>query len=350
MSKTSLRAAAALALLLASCGPTGSAPSKSAAPKAEEKKPDGPDHGKLTGRIQRLREDLAKDGCNKKLALTLAEKLNEANDHAGAIEWVGAFEEKCGAWPRLLWAKTYAHEQSKQWKEAAATATRLVESEPSDSDFWWWRGRAHAEQELLPQAVADFTQSMALRPNGFAAGRWARIAEQDGRPCDGAFALQAYLEDRTGKPDAYGEEKRTELWLKGGCDALAGKGKAEVKLPGDAPLVTAKGKIAGKPATFLVSERVGLTAVSKRLAAAAGLAAEPGAPSLAVRAGGAFRSGPRVTVPSVELAGARAEKVDVVIVDELPAGVDAVLGASFLHRFAAEREGGKLALRARKQR
>ena len=57
-----------------------------------------------------------------------------------------------------------------------------------------------------------------------------------------------------------------------------------------------------------------------------------------------------MTAPSVELAGAKAEKVDVVIVDELPPGVDAVLGASFLHRFAAEREGGKLALRARKKR
>src|SRR5215831_17489303 len=141
-----------------------------------------------------LEDTLGREPCNQATALDLAAAHNEDGDYAKTIAFADAFEGRCGVVSRLLWNKLYAHEQRGDWQAAAQIATRLIDSEPADSDFWWWRGRAHAELGNQDQAVADFRQSMAEQMNDQALNRFTLLMEKQGRPCEAAFAFRSYVD------------------------------------------------------------------------------------------------------------------------------------------------------------
>lgn len=330
------RLALALVLALAACSKpaekkpaaTKGAPAEKAAAPADA----GVDHGKFASSIKSARETLEKTPCDKKMSLQLGDYYNRAKDHRGAIAWVEEFEQKCEKWPRLWWVKQYACEQLEDWDCATRTGTALIENDPTDSDFWWWRGRAEARAGKHVLAKADFLQSMANKPTGFPAYQLAQFAEEKlARPCDGALLIQWWIDHGKRTEEDWIDPARTRLFLAGKCTKLAGKGKASIAAPAKSPIHKVKVKVDGVAGTFLVDPRSGQTSVTPAFAQKAKLV--PSTERVAMLAAGSLRDGLLTPVKKLEIGGASAQELEVVVAEKLPEGFDGVLGLSALMNF-----------------
>jgi aspartyl protease family protein len=293
--------------------------------------------------IRVLRDDLKKEPCNRRAALDLAELLNENEAFGETIELDEGFVAKCGAFPRLLWTDVYAHEQRSEWAQAATAATTLIEDDPTDSDFWWWRGQDRMEEGKLDLAGADFRQSMAEGGHEFAAFRFIPVAEKLKTPCEAAFALRQFIfQDE----DAIGGSvisRYNQLYASGSCDAVAGKGKASVKVEPGMDLVMTKASLKTGAATegsFVIDTKAAFVVVSKAFADKAKLAVD-GAPEVTTLVLGDLKKARVLTAASLSVGGATAANVQVAVVDELPKEMDGVIGESFLWRFAYVRDDVK---------
>ncbi|MBL8958194.1 MAG: clan AA aspartic protease [Myxococcaceae bacterium] len=321
------------ALLLAACD----SPKKKAA-TAKAAADAGVSHGTYESSIQNVREQLTKSPCDKELALKLGDYLNRAKDYAGADAWVSEYEKSCERWPRLLWVRQHACEQLENHACAAKTGGELIDARPSDSDYWWWRGQAEAKLGHFEKARSDYFQSMANKPTGFPAYRLAQFADEKlKRPCDGALLIQWWLEHGKRTNEDWVDSTRSKLWLEGACGQRSGKGKTSIAAPPNAPQVNVAVKVGKTPATLVLDERAGTTAVSVALAKKAGLEPAEDAAKVAVFAAGRIYEGPLVRVASFGVGSATATHLDVVVVDGLPEAVDGVVGLNALMQFQVKR-------------
>jgi predicted aspartyl protease len=304
---------------------------------------DSYDYSKHTVKIARLTEQLAKDPCNRSLTLQLADTYNLDSDYSKTVALVDDFGKRCGPWPRLLWPAVGAHERRAEWQPAVELATVLIENEPTDPDFWWWRGRDLAEQGRLVEAAADLHASMGARPNGFAAGLLGKGAQKLGRPCEGAFAYRLLIEaSGEADDDDAARGRGADLYRAGRCEAMEGQGTATLRLKPNTELYEAKVTIGKATGAFVIDEHAGYLTVTKAFAEQAGLAAAAGKTEVTVYAAGATRNAHLALATEVRMGETRAPQVDVAVVDGLPPRTDGVVGLSFLWRFQMTYDAAKL--------
>lgn len=333
---------------LAGCEPASDDASPAAATAPEANAPKGPDpkHGEYGLKVQFVRGQLEKDPCNRKKAKELSDWLNKAGDFEGTVKHVAAFEEKCGVWHRLLWTAVYANEQAGKWEEAAKLDTRLIESDPLDADFWWWRGKAHGEAGKASFAEADFRQAMVDQrtSNGTIPFQLSKHVGKD-KPCEAAFGIQRYLEEAKKVAD-WAATKRSEHYVAGGCGRLEGKGSHVVKMKRDAPLVEVTATVGdAKNEKMLLNDKAAYFTITKAVAEKAGFVADEEITPV-------YLYGKHVpakvgTAKLVSLGKARAIDVPVAVVDEIPGGHAGVVGQSFLWRFRTEDKGTSYVLKSR---
>ncbi len=299
--------------------------------------------------LRERRERLAAAPCVRDHILELDKALFEVDRHAEVIKENDAFIRRCGPYPYLLWKTYYAHEQLRQWSQAAEVARVLIADRPDDGDFWWWRGKALAEHGDLPAAVAALRQSIAVSDLAKSTGPdlmdLAKIARKAGVPCDAAAALRAYIAANDGDVRQRTRDRMTELYLAGDCDQLAGSGAATLAIDPRSPVDAVEARIGTEPVKLLFDPRAGYTLVSAPLAARLKLTVP--AQRYQVYAAGSLRTGAPVILDQVAAGKASAPQVHALVVDDLPAGYDGVLGASFLWRFEHEvwKERGEIELR-----
>ncbi len=290
-------------------------------------------------KTQGHKKRLAADPCNKRLVLKLADRLNQISAYTSALKEVAAFEESCGPWNRLMWVSEYANRQLERYADAAAACTRLIEAEPNDSDFWWWRARNYGKLGDLERASSDYRHSMAVSPNKYAASYFATLIT-DTDPCEGAWALRHY---KSARPDAgdWVDKRVSDLQLKGDCKSVdapirvAAKRDA-VNLEVDASLNQTAGK-------FLVYSAAYVT-VTRAFAEKAGLTV--GEMEVPVFVAGDFVPA-FVTKADVKVGRSTASQVPVAVVDQLPGESDGLLGLSLTWRYNGERTDKALTLTPR---
>ena len=287
-----------------------------------------PEWGKERMKLEFLQRQVQKDGCNKRHALDLAEKLNAVSEYDMAIAVVDKYWAACDAWPRILWPKSVALRNLKRFSEGAPVVTKLIEADLVDSDYWWWRGRHYAEAKDFDRAEADFRQSNANKPSGWGSGKMSGYLG-DARPCESAFLVSRYTEQSERKIGDWALPAKTKHWVAGGCDALAGKGSTTIRWKSTAPVVKTKVKVEKVSADAIVDVKAGYTVVSKAFATANSITAGPEVQALAV---GQLVTG-NVGTAAISVGGASAPAVKVLIVDAVPGNVDVILGQSFFVRF-----------------
>jgi tetratricopeptide (TPR) repeat protein len=288
---------------------------------------------------------LLREPCNLASALELAVAYNQGGKYENTIAFADNFESECGLAPRLLSAKFFAHEQRGEWLAASQLATRLIENQPGDSDFWWWRGRTQAELGGYDQAAADFRQSMAAHMTDQALVRFTRVMEKQGRPCEAAFAFRSYVDAYPDDELEWALREESRLYIAGSCRLLDGRGTARLdRRVGQAALET-DAQVADGAGHFAVDTSSGLSVVSSAFAKRAGLVPRDGlrGRSFTVQAASQFRPA-YLAIADVRIGTASAAAVHIAVVDSLPPGLDGILGQSFLSRFLVEAGRGKLTL------
>ena len=138
---------------------------------------------------------LKNEPCDRTVVVQLEDVLLDAGDVRGTLAAADAFFEACGDYPRLRWFTYAAHKRLGQWNEAIAEATKLIEDDPNDKDFWWWRGICYEHLGRWRDAAADYEKAIAVQPRLTSIPfNLADMYEKMGKPCDAAGVIRRYLE------------------------------------------------------------------------------------------------------------------------------------------------------------
>ena len=260
-----------------------------------------------------------------------------------------AFRTRCGRQEQLLWKEYGAAKRTGKWERAIAVATDLIEHDPGDKDYWWWRGIVYEQREDLQKALADYKQTLAIRPDiNSIPFNVADVYERLKRPCDAALAIEqyAYWHPRS-RADQGLQLRLQRLYREGRCEEAA-RGTAELHFAPASRAILASAVVNGKRGRFVIDTGASLVTLSREFAAQAAVAAPSGPPIRVGTANGAALA--RLTrLDSLALQGASADGVEAAVVDGLPGEVDGLLGLSFLARFDfhLDAEAGRLDLAAK---
>ncbi|PTL77825.1 hypothetical protein DAT35_42240 [Vitiosangium sp. GDMCC 1.1324] len=301
-------------------------------PQGRKVPENGFDYGPKAVLVQKLREELAEQPCDRTKAVQYLQTLFSAEDLHGSIRFADDFTARCGKFAQLRSITYSAHTRLNEFDLAVQDATELIESAPGNAGHWIWRGMAHEAREKSELALADFEQAFRLKPEEFqVANQLASAYERQHRTCDTHLVL---LEHTQANPAEAGRVQLTS-WLEGlarGSKCIFGKGSAVVPVARAGvrwvePLV--EGKARGR---FILDTRASTVTLSQGFAERLGLKLE-GTPTVPLHTADGTVQAHVTRVQSIELQGARAENVEVVVTSSLPEGAEGVLGLGFLARF-----------------
>lgn len=278
---------------------------------------------------ERLLTKLRAQPCSRQAAIPTLEGLLKAQRADVVLTEAARFENECGRWPRLWWVTYAAHEQRGEFQAAADEATKLIDDNPDDRDFWWWRARAYFNLGAYDKAEPDYRRVRELCPTCLVGWATADTLEKLDRPCD---AIAPLVQSLVMHPDLRnGDEVRRRidrLRALPACAAVEGKGSLKLPLTGGHGY--ARGSVNGGALEFVVDTGATTVAVSEKMAAALKL---DGLPALTVKSQTAngLVTGKQVIADRVEVGSLVATAVPVVILPNLEG--PALLGMSFLGRF-----------------
>jgi hypothetical protein len=295
--------------------------------------------------VETAREALARTPCATERVLDLAAALRGIDDMRGVVAALEQFEERCGPTPPLRWEEAQARAALGEHDAALLALEALVDDPGAEAVnlpvILYFRALVGEKLRRLPQVAADLASAV---PVDDAEWRLADVGEALGRPCDGAFAVLSWEPPA----DAATRRRLDDLWVRGGCAALAGRGAQLVSFAPDGAGIAVEAGVNHTRALALVDERAPAVVLSATAAAAAGVA--PSGPTLEVVLFGKPRRAQLGVADRIAIGAASAAQVTVAIVEDEPApGVAAVIGGPFLWRFetAIDRDAGRLTLRAR---
>jgi aspartyl protease family protein len=293
------------------------------------------DKGAYSAELKRLEAQLAAEPCDRAKIVTYGDTLIQVGDYRGALRSNEAFFQKCGPYPHLLSITYTAHKLLSEFDAAVADATKLIEGDPADKDYWAWRGLAYEEKGDVANAAADYRQAITLQPGLVSLPiNLANMYERSGRPCEAMFALEEYfLQYPELRHDEHLRSRQQLLTKSGKCEELSGKGRAVVSFSRATGAIIAPVRLNGREqARMVVDTGASFVTLSRKLASRLGFPENVGT-RIFVQTAGGVQPARLTVVDQIELQGARATRVEVAISDGLPEGVDGLLGLSFLSRF-----------------
>lgn len=148
------------------------------------------DYGARLPTVKGLVDALAREPCDKGRMVKLLDEMVGAGDYRGTLTKADAFFARCGDLPRARWLTYEAHKRLSEYDAAIAEASKLIESDRYDRDFWWWRGNAQFLKGDHEKALADHREVQKLCPECTVGWQIADSTEKLGRPCDGIESLE----------------------------------------------------------------------------------------------------------------------------------------------------------------
>lgn len=305
----------------------------------------------VEGALHQQEAALGATPCGRDAVIGLLEEQLKLGNPRAAVDAAVSFEQRCGPFRKLARFTYGAHMQLHEYDRAVLAATALIEDNPEDKDYRWWRGQAFEESGVLEKAAADYQYAISIQPRlQRVPMNLATVYEKLHRPCDALFTIEQYAQHY---PRIRGEDAVTQrlkrLDEQGGCRRIAGAGRALVRFtPGDRAVMVTARLDDRVDARFVVDTGATMVAITRKLASSLGMSWNE-ADSVVVGTAGGLRTAQLATLASVQVQGAEAERVPAAIADELPPGVDGLLGMSFLSRFTMflDEAQGTLELAAR---
>lgn len=313
------------------------------------------DYGEHKYEVRKLRDLVEKEPCDRPKTLELLKLLNRAGDYRGTLERADTFFAECGDWYRLRWETFHAHKQLSEFDKAVVEATKLIEHEREDQDYWWWRGEMYAELGDWEKAAHDFQQCTSLLPTAnYCPFDLADALEKLGRYCDAIFPIEQYRHHHPKWRDDARIKARLERYVREGKCDVGAEGRAVIRLDRDTGVVKARVKVNGKEGTFLVDTGASYLTLSKKFARELGVTPSAEQTLLLKSAAGVHAAQlavvDKVEVKGIKSKGVEARRVDAAIMDDLlDDDVDGLLGISFLSRFELnwDWDKGQLVMEAR---
>lgn len=147
-----------------------------------------------TGTPFGAREQLQTEPCSRPRALELVESLYRSGDYRKSLQVADRFFANCGEYSRLRWLTFADYFHLGEYDKSISEVTKLIDAEPSNENFWAWRGIVYEERGNLEKALEDFQRALSIRPDlADIPQNIANVYERMGRYCDAIFPLEQIL-------------------------------------------------------------------------------------------------------------------------------------------------------------
>ncbi|MDC3982171.1 TIGR02281 family clan AA aspartic protease [Polyangium jinanense] len=299
------------------------------------------DYGAASNTVHKLESELQKEPCDRPKTLELLETMLAAGDSRGVVARAATFTAACGEYVQTRRITYRAHQRLGEADAAAADLTELVNSDPYQVHYRAWRGVVYQEKGDLDRAAEDFRQALLLHPKlSDIPLNLATVYEKQGKPCEAAFPLQQLVFHHSRAPWTPGIRTRiADLLQKGGC-SVVGEGRAALRMEPGQLQIRAKVRLDDKEtASFVVDTGASYVTLPRALAEKLGLHLA-GAPKVVLQTANGQKDGLFILVGSIAVDKLAAKRVPAVVVDDLGAGVEGLLGLSFLSRFELKQADG----------
>lgn len=298
---------------------------------------------------RRLEDALAKEPCDRKLALDLAKILVREEPRA-MIDRDAVFYAKCGEYAVLRELDYTAHLRLSEWDNAIADVSKLIEDAPDHARYYGQRGLAREQKKDLPGAVADFRQALEL-DSSFSdiPLNLADDLEKLHQPCEAIEPLEMLVARHPDASNLASIRTRIDmLYLLDECKGLQTTGKATIRFKAGQ---TARAKVTlnGKVSLMMIVD-TGATDVTITPKTATQLGIDPERlEKVRVSTAAGVKIVRHGRLEQVTIQGLSAKNVDMDIADDLGAA-EGLLGQSFLSRFkmTTDNAAGKIELVGRK--
>lgn len=280
---------------------------------------------------------LSKEPCNKhaifQLSVNLEQKIGFRSTAALLQGYAQACPESSGEQYRaaeLLYA-------AGDFKASIELASQVLALQPDASNVLYLRARALQSERRFEEALQDYATAIRLLPDGKdifveVFMRMSQSYEVLNRYCEAITPILLYIayEPETRSTPQL-ENKIARLSQRGNCSSSA---KGQARIPRQTKgVATLTAEINGVKGTFVVDTGASFVTLSKTFAAKAQVTPLRTASVELTTANGTVAAS-LATAKTVRLSTISAETVPVVIIEKAPgAGVDGLLGMSFLSRF-----------------
>jgi tetratricopeptide (TPR) repeat protein len=163
------------------------------------------DYGAQAPLVRAARQKMEAERCDHKATLELEQAILRAGDNRGTLADVDEFTKKCGEWYRVRWNSYEAYRRLNDNAHAVEEATKLIQHNPSDQDYRWWRAIAYEDLGKLVEAEADYRESLRIRPDmSNIPFNLADVLEKEGKQCDAKEVIEQFVHYH---PNAASDEK-----------------------------------------------------------------------------------------------------------------------------------------------
>jgi clan AA aspartic protease (TIGR02281 family) len=295
---------------------------------------------------------LQKEPCNRQTAYKASTGLQEVHATRAAAEMLRGFSTACADGNNELYQASELFLVLGDLDTAIRTSSDVIRRQPDGQNAYFVRARAEQGLGQYTAAIEDYVTLLQVLPKlrsvrSEVFTRMSDTYEKLDRPCEAIVPIQIYMalnpEQRTLLPL---EHRITELAAKGKCAAHYATGTARiVRLSAGVPI--AKAEINGISGTFLVDTGASFVTLSRSFAARAKPAVIK-TDQVELQTANGRSSATLATIDVVKLLGVEAAGVPAIVTDkEFGAGVDGLLGMSFLSRFTVVMEDGQMKLTAK---
>lgn len=286
--------------------------------------------------VQTRLDQLRREPCYRDAVVKLANELVAADYPREAAISLRTFVARCGGAREVLPVAYEALNRVGDFPGALDIAKRLVDAEPENGTFRYWRADAYDRVGDNAHALNDYMNSVELVGNlrsvaGDVFLKLARAYDRLDRPCDAIAPLERNVSlDPAGRRTPQVSKIISDYAVKGNCASHYANGTARIAFAADSGVHVLPVVVNGVTGNFILDTGASFVAVTSQFAAKAKITLEAGNQVAIQTAGGKILAS--VGVGKTEASGVVvAISCDV----ETPFGprVDGLLGMNFLSRF-----------------
>jgi clan AA aspartic protease (TIGR02281 family) len=309
--------------------------------------------------VRRPLEELGRERCDQRAIVELAKGLEKVGYRRDAATAHVRFSETCSGHPPSLRTAANLLLDLSDHTAAAAVASDLIKLEPFGDNGYYLRAVAYDGAGLPKKAIDDYVTAIELfvpkdeisRVGYFSI---ARNYEKLGQFCDAALAVETWVALKPERNDT-GQTRAmiASYTAKGGC-STATAGKEEVfPRARQNNVVTLTATINGVRGTFILDTGATFVALKSSFAQRAKVDIDNDSVVRLSTANG-IAEAKRGRAKTIEVRSLRAKDVPIVVQADAKgtygAGVDGLLGMSFLSRFHLAIDANAVRIRPRTSR
>ncbi|NTX29878.1 retroviral-like aspartic protease family protein [Burkholderia pyrrocinia] len=291
--------------------------------------------------IRRALAQLSKEACNRDAMGRMAAQIDELGYRRESANALIQFVDRCGRADGFLSAAANDLMAVSDFKGAVAVADRLLAGNASEPQYYFDRGRAYEGWQHDDAALSDYMQVLALSPNlaSVTSNLFIRVADlhaKAGRYCDAVSAIRMWVSADPERADnAQAKRMIAQYASHANCPSAYASGRESFARP-SGNTIRVKAKVNGVEGTFIVDTGASYVSLSDAFARRAQVATGQ-AKRIRLQTANGVRDGLLAQAQAVQVGAATASDVPVSVdagaKAPYGAGVDGLLGQSFLSRF-----------------